>query len=281
MLMFDLVSVIIPNYNYGRYLSDAINSVLNQTYSNIELIVVNNGSTDDSNEILKSFQDKLVVINQDNRGQSGARNRGLQASSGNLIAFLDADDTWRKDKLEKQIRLISSEKQLVYCGIQPFGKKREKVMEQVRPKYRGDCKELFHREIGASVVLSGESTALLTRELYNKIGGFDRNLNSSAGWDFFRRCSKVTHFDYVDEPLVNYRLHDNNMSSAHSNVVKDMRFSYNKLVKEEDYGLAPKDVDRIMRKAEWHFLKTFARKRDFLGIWDSSKRIIQNLPTLC
>ena len=95
MLNYPLISVIIPNYNYARYLSVAISSVLSQTYPNIEIIVVNNGSTDNSIQVLRQFGSQIILLDQQNLGQSGARNSGLRAAQGDLIAFLDADDFWR------------------------------------------------------------------------------------------------------------------------------------------------------------------------------------------
>jgi glycosyltransferase involved in cell wall biosynthesis len=86
------VSVIIPNYNYAQYVGEAIESVIDQTYSNIEIIVVNNGSTDNSLELLKEFGDRICLVNQENLGQSGARKSGLLRATGDFIAFLDADD---------------------------------------------------------------------------------------------------------------------------------------------------------------------------------------------
>ena len=103
------VSVIIPNFNYADFVGEAIQSVLKQTYQNTEIIVVNNGSTDNSLEILRSFGDKILIVDQANLGQSGARNAGLAKSTGELIAFLDADDLWEPKKLEKQMILLQSD----------------------------------------------------------------------------------------------------------------------------------------------------------------------------
>lgn len=133
------VSVIIPNYNYAKYVRKAIESVLLQTYSNLEVIVVNNGSTDDSLQVLKEFGGKIELIDQSNLGQSGARNSGLRRSTGDLIAFLDADDFWEPTKLEKQIALINEDVQLVYCGISTFNETIMVNTEIALPIYKGNC----------------------------------------------------------------------------------------------------------------------------------------------
>ena len=250
------VSVIIPNYNYARYVDQAIESVLNQTYKNIELIVVNNGSTDDSLEVVSKYSDRIKLINQDNLGQSGSRNSGLRAVTGNLIAFLDADDFWEKDKIEKQLLLISEEVQLVYCGVSTFRESGIQIVDFLSPKYRGDCHDYFIQVPGGSIVLSGESTALFSTTLLNKVGLFDEELNSAAGWDFFRRCSKFTDFDFTDEFLTHYRLHDSNMSNSSVNTIRDMRKAYNKMFHDTDWQISTTQEDNLRRALEYTYLKT-------------------------
>jgi glycosyltransferase involved in cell wall biosynthesis len=257
------ISVIIPNHNYGRYLAQAVESVLNQSYNNLELIVVNNGSTDNSLDVLKHYVGKIRLIDQTNLGQSGARNSGLANATGDLIAFLDADDFWEPCKLAKQIDLISESTQLVYCGIAPFEDLSLHNMPVRLPKYRGDCTRRFVDSPGDSVVLSGESTALFSIELLNKVGPFDSDLNSTAGWDFFRRCSQFTNFDFVNEPLVNYRLHANNMSNSNRNVIQDMRRAYAKTFRDSDLVLSKKVQVKVLIHLEWSFVKTYLRNLDF------------------
>jgi hypothetical protein len=108
--MTPLVSVIIPAYNYGRFLGEAVSSVLCQTFRDLECIVVDDGSTDDTGQVLASFTDPRMVFAATPRlGVSGARNRGLELSRGRFIAFLDADDRWRPGKLERQVGLLAEE----------------------------------------------------------------------------------------------------------------------------------------------------------------------------
>src|SRR5262245_58814803 len=106
------VSVIIPNYNYGRFLREALDSALNQTLPPLEVIVVDDGSTDESPEILESYGDRIRVIRQKNQGVGIARNTGAEAARGELLAFLDADDYWFPQKLEKQVEKINSDPEL-------------------------------------------------------------------------------------------------------------------------------------------------------------------------
>ncbi len=253
------ISVIIPNYNYARYLDQAIESVMGQTYKNLELIVVNNGSTDNSLEILAKYKNKIRLIDQPNLGQSGARNSGLSVSSGEYIAFLDADDFWEPSKLEMQSMLINDVTQLVYCGITPFKDPGNEKLQNILPKYKGDCANYFIDLPGVSVVLSGESTVLFSRDLFLKVGSFDTELNSTAGWDFFRRCSLLTEFDFISEPLVNYRLHSSNMSNSNNRVILDIRRAYSKLFNDKDWLISEKKKTTIKRTLEWSYLKTYLR----------------------
>lgn len=253
------ISVIIPNYNYARYLDQAIESVMDQTYKNLELIVVNNGSTDNSLEILAKYKNKIRLIDQPNLGQSGARNSGLSVSSGEYIAFLDADDFWEPSKLEMQSKLINDVTQLVYCGVTPFKDPGNEKLQSILPKYKGDCANYFIDLPGVSVVLSGESTVLFTRDLLLKVGSFDTELNSTAGWDFFRRCSLLTEFDFISEPLVNYRLHSSNMSNSNNRVILDIRRAYSKLFNDKDWLISEKKKTTIKRTLEWSYLKTYLR----------------------
>jgi len=170
------ISVIIPNYNYARYIEQAIESVLIQSYENVELIIVNNGSTDNSLEVLEKFGDKIHLIDQPNLGQSGARNSGLSLSSGELIAFLDADDFWEPNKLEMQISLMNDATQLVYSGISPFKDPGGEKLQSVLPKYKGSCSKYFIDLPGASIVLSGEAQHYSPENYWKRSEFLMRNL---------------------------------------------------------------------------------------------------------
>ena len=268
------VSVIIPNYNYAQFVGEAIESVLNQTYKDIEIVVVNNGSTDNSMDVLTKYSKKIRLINQENLGQSGARKSGLEMATGNYIAFLDADDKWAPEKIEKQILLFTPKVELVYCGINLFGEKAQTVIATEIPTFKGSCSDAFIENPGVSIVLSGESTSIFTRSLLEKVGGFDPELNSAAGWDFFRRCSRFSEFDFVPEPLVNYRLHSSNMSNSSKNTIRDIRRAYKKLFADDFWNISPKRVRRTIISLEYSFFKTYLKKRNYKNAMVTAIRAI-------
>ena len=265
--------MIIPNYNYAQYVGQAIESVLKQTYSNIELIVVNNGSTDNSLEILTAYRNKIFLINQKNLGQSGARKSGLLQAKGEFIAFLDADDIWEPQKIEKQMALFSSSTELVYSGVNLFSERDQRIVSTYTPIFRGSCSSAFIEFPGVSIVVSGESTAIFTRSLLERVGGFDPELNSAAGWDFFRRCSKFTNFDFVPEPLTKYRLHSSNMSNSSTYTIDDIRHAYRKLFGDELWQISRRVKRRTIMSVEYTFLKTYLKQRNCIGALGSVIRM--------
>ena len=114
-----LVSVVIVNYNYGRYLGDCIDSVLAQTYPSVEIIVVDDGSTDESLMVLKAYHDRVRIVHQQNHGVSHARNAGIWTSEGQWVAFLDSDDLWMPEKLQEQSHCFQDPSVgMVFCGLE-------------------------------------------------------------------------------------------------------------------------------------------------------------------
>jgi glycosyltransferase involved in cell wall biosynthesis len=227
------VSVIIPNFNYATYLGEAIESVLRQTYPDIEIIVVDDGSTDNSIEIANQYLNKIKLIRKINGGVSSARNEGIKISSGLYVCFLDADDIWEANKIELQLKkALEGNFGLVYSGILECDSKLTPVRE-IKPIYQGDCEDEYRFRPGSAVAILGTSTALISREVLHEVGFFDLELNTSADWDFLRRVSKVTDFGYVASPLVRYRRHANNMSSGSlTRYYSDNEKALNKMVAE-------------------------------------------------
>ena len=159
--------------------------------------------------------------------------------------------------------LFTPNVELVYCGINLFSENSQTVISTEIPTFRGSCSDAFIEYPGVSIVLSGESTSIFTRLLLNKVGGFDPELNSAAGWDFFRRCSKFSEFDFVPEPLINYRLHSSNMSNSSQNTIMDIRRAYKKLFADDFWNISPKRVRRTIISLEYSFFKTYLKKRNY------------------
>lgn len=206
------VSVIIPNYNYGRFLSEAIESVLSQTYACSEIIVVDDGSTDDSLNVLAQYEKKGVkVIRQKNCGVGAARNAGAKASSGDFIAFFDADDIWLPHKIERQLELFQSDKEigLTTVGVREFGKDGKTIAKYLNGQ-NGWCAEdlLIFRPV---VIVPG-TTAMIKREVFELVGGFDetKEMHPSEDWEFCYRVARNFKLAYLPEVLVEYRNHGDN-----------------------------------------------------------------------
>ena len=207
-----LVSVIIPNYNYGHFISTSIESVLNQTYKNIELIFVDDGSSDNSVDIAKKYQSSIILIQQENAGVSTARNHGLVYAKGDFICFLDSDDSWEPEKVALQIsKFQNKEIGVVYSSINICDEDLT-FKETLSAFHRGDCSNLYFKYPTRAIVLLGCSSAMIRKNVTTQVGKFDISLNTSADWDYFRRIANVTRVDFVDKPLVNYRRHSASMS---------------------------------------------------------------------
>lgn len=269
-----LISVIIPNHNYGKYLSTTIESVLKQSVGNLDLIIVDNGSTDDSREVITSYGGELTAIYQDDLGQASSRNTGLTHAKGELIAFLDADDYWEPEKLEMQLGKLNEEYQFIYTGLRQFDSDTGLTLNSIKPKFREDCKLSYLEFPTTAIVPAGESSALMTRALVTKVGTFNEKLNSATGRDFFRRCSNFTKFGYVDTELVNYRIHSKNMSDNAKKMMQDTELAYELLFADPQWEFASEYRKSCLTKLQWSHFKTNIKIRDFYGAISSISKII-------
>jgi glycosyltransferase involved in cell wall biosynthesis len=210
------VAVVIPTYNYGQYIAEAIDSILHQTLAPVEVVVVDDGSTDNTAEIVVHFGDRIKYIRQDNAGVSAARNRGVKESSAELIAFLDADDIWEPTKLEKQVARFAgdSEVGLVHCGMREFDSETGRTIAWHLDGGEGwVANDLLLWE--KRTVVGPGGTIVVSREAFEGSGGFDSQMKVSEDLDLCYRIAKRHKFAFVPEPLVNYRSHS---AAAHLNV---------------------------------------------------------------
>lgn len=207
-----LVSAVIPTYNYARFLPRAVESALAQTWPSMEVIVVDDGSTDETPQVLDRYAERIRVVRQQNQGLCAARNAGIAAAGGEFIALLDSDDWWEPMKTERQMpKFEEPEVGLVYCD-----------------NWRVDDGGLVlgtHLETLPGPPPSGQVTAALVRgnfirvpqvifrrRIWEEVGGFNPSLNPTGDLDFYLKASYRWEFEVVPEVLCSYRVHGGSMS---------------------------------------------------------------------
>ncbi len=201
-----LISVIMPCFNGEKYLREAIESVRQQTYPHVELIVVDDGSTDGSKDILRAYGEKITVLEQENQGPYPARNLGIEASHGEFVAFLDADDYWRADCLELLHKaLADSDAAVAYCGWQNVGLAGGRGAPYIPPDYEaGDKAEQFLRAAAPWPI----HAALVRRSVLEEVDGFDLQWPTCMDYDLWLRIGFSRPIARVEEVLAFYRHHN-------------------------------------------------------------------------
>ena len=202
------VSVIIPTHNRAGFLPTAIDSVLKQSFQDFEILVIDDASTDGIAEVREGFHDPRIhwLRHDKPRGGAAARNTGIVHSGGEYIAFLDDDDEWYPEKLARQMQvMLRSEPQVaaVYTGYVILDRSSGSVRGRMIPTQRGN----LHDRLLESNPIGGTSSVLLKRSCLEKVGLFDESLPSFQDRDLWIRISREFHFDYVQEPLLNYFVH--------------------------------------------------------------------------
>jgi glycosyltransferase involved in cell wall biosynthesis len=207
------VSVLIPSYNHAHYLAHALESVMVQSFSNWEAIVIDDGSTDETHQIVEKFEDpRIRYIYQENQGLSAARNTGIRASRAEIIALLDADDVWREDYLEKMMAPLIGEPEVVavYCGFQYIDENGQEVgipsLKVVPPEEFGD----HFAAMGNWLVPSG---VVFRKVFAEQEGCFDESLKAVEDAYLWSKMCDHGPFVGIPLPLVGYRRHASNMSS--------------------------------------------------------------------
>jgi len=202
------ISVIIPAFNAEMYIVEAIESVLSQCGQTTEIIVVNDGSTDNTATVLSKFGKNIKTIYQENAGLSASRNRGAKEACGDILAFLDADDIWMPQKLQIQTEKLASF-DVVYSNRLNFGTIGD------LPEMQSDIVAMFEGDIWERLIFGNfitASSALIKKSLFEKMGGFNETYRSCEDWDLWLRCSENHLIGYCPDPLVKYRFHDGSLS---------------------------------------------------------------------
>ena len=237
-----LVDVIIPSYNYGRFLQESINSVLGQTFQDFNLFIIDDGSTDNTKEVVSRYQSlhsNIQYFFQENRGLPAARNAGLKLSTAPFIAFLDADDVWMPEKLEETLKPFYAQPNLgvVYTLVEMMnGWGNHLVQERPCTPVRG---EVFHQLLFNNSIAGSSSSVLVRKECVKKVGSFDESLPSCEDWDLWLRIARYFPFDYIAKPLVKIRIHEKNMHKDVERMVRGKLALMEKVFREDSLELAP------------------------------------------
>jgi glycosyltransferase involved in cell wall biosynthesis len=206
------ISVIIPTFNRAHVLRDAIDSALAQSLSPLEIIVIDDGSTDATPELLAEYGDRVRVVRQTNQGVAAARNAGIAAARGDLLALLDSDDVWMPRKLELQAALFDSDPGLglVHCGADfvDAGVSHDGMEGRV-------AEEMLR--LDREVIIAHGSGVVVPRSVAEEIGGFDARMRVSEDWDFCYRIAARYPIGFVKEALVRYARHE---SGLHRDIPK-------------------------------------------------------------
>ena len=215
MVNSPLVSVIIPCYNHEKFVSQALQSVFDQTYTNIELIVIDDGSKDNSVNIIKKIQEnhEFTFVSQENSGVCKTLNKAIAMSKGKYVALLASDDYWDLTKIAKQVDCLELHPNSEFCFTQA------KEFDDKNIKYS----KIFPKNLLTGKVLNQvflrqhvpAGSMMFSRQLFDKLNGFDENLKEED-WDFVIRSAAETEFSAVSEPLFYYRSHETNIMKTRS-----------------------------------------------------------------
>lgn len=225
-----LVSVIIPAYNHEMYIEEALQSVINQTYKNIQLIIINDGSTDGTGDIIVNFirnnnNFNIAYLSKSNEGICRTLNKGLLLAKGKYVAFLASDDMWTSDRIEKQVHLMEENANIGLVFSDYYFIRLNQITHIKGTDYKPIIKKCFINNIQNmnmyEKLLTDDIipalTVLIRKECFDKVGGFDNNLKAEDH-DMWLRIAKAFPMAFIDEPLAYYRIHDSNVSNNHASI---------------------------------------------------------------
>jgi glycosyltransferase involved in cell wall biosynthesis len=244
------ISVVIPTYNRADLLGEAIDSVLAQDWPNLEVVVVDDGSTDPTPELLSSFGDRLRVIRQENAGESNARNTGIRAARHDLVALLDSDNRWLPGKLRRQMELFLADPapDFTFTAYTAFGdvQREDVVLDGWKPTQEGALEQLL---AGCRI---NTSTVVATRESLISAGLFDEGLRCAQDYELWLRVAvEGRRIAYLPEPLTEYRIHGGAVSGGAALVNTSTEFVLERLF---DSGVLP---DRFQRQRTYYLARSY------------------------
>ena len=241
--MIPVISVIIPVYNGERFILETIRSAVNQTFRDLEILIINDGSTDKTFELVKrSGDDRVKVFSYPHAGLSVSRNRGIRLARGEYIAFLDADDLWSPSKLEVQFLALRDhpDAAVAYSWVDLIDEEGHSLRPFMRPSHKGN---VYEKVLFNDFIIGG-SNVLIRRQALEKTGFFDEALGAAEDHDMWIRLAKHFEFTLVPKVQLFYRQTDGAMSS---DLLRQMEG--NLKVIEKAFSSAPRSLQRYKNKA--------------------------------
>lgn len=288
-----LVSVVIATFNLAAYLPLAIKSVLDQTYKNIEVIIVDDGSTDGTRDAISVYLNdpRVTYLFQENKGQAAAKNYGVRESRGEYVAFLDGDDMWVPEKLDAQIPMFlkSEAVGLVYS--------RMRYIDEIGKELKVTDNELFRGRVSGPLLIRnfiGFGTCVVKKECFERLGAFQEHRRMGIDYDLWLRLSTQYEFEYVDRPLLCYRLWAGQMSKNYKGrylngieIMKSFLQEFPGVVDKNTeneawahtyvgFGKCVQDIDRRRGQALRLFWQALCHKPGYLPAWKSIVKSILN-----
>lgn len=231
-----LVSVVIPTFDCAEFIGEAIQSVLKQTINDYEILVVDDGSTDDTPVVVAEFGDRVCYLRQENRGVAAARNGGIRAARGRIVGFLDADDRWKPDKLERQLPLLlgADDIDIVFSRHENFGASTAGFNQYDSPDltkllsvvalgsgaYRIEDQQLFQKILRYYLLLT--SSVLMRTSSFERLGGFDESLDIAEDTQLWLRAAKRCRIGFVDVPLVEKRIRGESLTGDQAGFIRQI-----------------------------------------------------------
>ncbi|WP_163336856.1 glycosyltransferase family 2 protein [Desulfopila sp. IMCC35008] len=199
------VSIILPTYNREYCLLKSINSLINQTYKDFEIIITDDGSTDDTKNLVLSISDDRIryISSGSRQGANAARNRGICAARGKYIAFHDSDDEWLPDKLELQIESLKrfgDSAKVCFCGFVRIDGENEKYIPKKKRQIESGLHDFHYQLLKGNFITT--PSLIVEKKILNKVGMFDDSLDRLQDWDLVLRLSNNTKFVFIDQPLL-------------------------------------------------------------------------------
>jgi len=270
-----MVSVVIPTYNSAAFLRGAIQSVLSQTYSDFEVVVVDDGSTDNTESVVHSFGDQVCYVKQQNKGAGAARNQGIKRSRGEYVAFLDADDLWLPGKLGEQISLMDRDPELglVYSDWAVVAEKGKAEPSYLRNQPAASGYVFDELVQGGFILTSG---TLVRRSCLDDVGYFDETLSIAQDYDLWLRICYRWKVALVNKPLVIKRNRDGNLSSNLTKTAVERIVLFEKALKKFS-DMTPRSRRLVRRQLALNYWDVGYHHFERLSLKEARKNFVSSL----